>query len=581
MKKITFTFLSFFFVFLLKAQTAPTTNITINQPSAVCNYNTECFTLTANYTVLNSTQEYDISSIPYYFVNRNPSLDSYYSTLDDKYVTLNLPFDFTFFNNTYSSMSMGANGLITFNEIEPDEFCPWNLDTSIPDVDFPIKNAIYGVYQDLNPQISNPELNSIPTLSFRMIGEFPNRKAIYSFYEIGLYECGFQNLGQTSQIVLHETTNIIDINIKRRVPCTTWNQGKGVVGIQNAAGDLAFSPEGRNTGSWSAFEESWRFTPSGESITTFAWYKNGEFLTNENPMIDCDLNENSPSDVYTASVTYNHSPENITEITASENSLVVPIPSIPEPEDIVLCDQNTNFYTVDLTINESIISDFEPFNYEINYHNTFDDALYLLNAIQNPSSYTFYNSNETIYMSVIGFNTGCLYVKSFEISALPSIPPPTGEPVQTFTEGQTLADLIVIGENINWYDQPEGGNLLPITTLLENNTTYYASQTINSCESRMTTAQRFAVLAISSLNLSDVETNFIKISPNPFISNVTIINNKTIGNLEVFSVLGQKIKSFELNNGNNTLNLQNLSSGVYFFKITSENKSQTFKMIKK
>src|SRR5690606_38756966 len=110
------------------------------------------------------------------------------------------------------------------------------------------------------------------------------------------------------------------------------------------------------------------FTPSGESITELAWYKNGEFLTNENPMIDCDLNENSPSDTYTATIIYNHSPDNISEITTSQNSTVIPMPVIAEPENIVLCNQNDGFYTVDLTINEFIISNLNPLAFQISYH---------------------------------------------------------------------------------------------------------------------------------------------------------------------------------------------------------------------
>ncbi|UPQ79135.1 T9SS type A sorting domain-containing protein [Flavobacterium azooxidireducens] len=579
MRKITL-FVSIFSFFLLKAQTAPTASLTIEQPYNVCDYNTECQTLTANYTELYSTSEYEVSSIPYYFVDQSSLINSY-NLLDDKYKTLNLPFDFTFFGNTYSAISIGANGLITFNEVEIDEDCPWQFQTTIPNTNFPIKNAIYGVYQDLNPQISNPETNDYPNLTFKMIGSYPNRKAVYTFYEMGFYVCQYQNQGQTSQIVLHETTNIIDVNIVRRVPCTNWNSGNGLIGIQNIAGNLGFSPPNRNTGSWSAFDESWRFTPSGESITELVWYKNGEFLTNENPMIDCDLNENSPSDTYTATIIYNHSPDNISEITTSQNSTVIPMPVIPEPENIVLCNQNDGFYTVDLTINEFIISNLNPLAFQISYHLSFDEAVNLAYQIQNPSSYVFFNSNQTIYMAIEDYVSGCIYVKPFEISAMPNIAPPNGEPVQSFTEGQTLDDLIVVGENINWYDEPEGGNLLPSTTLLENNTTYYASQTVNGCESRMSTTQRFAILAISSLNLTNFDTNSFQISPNPFLNNVTIINNNTNVNLEVYSVLGQKITSFELINGNNTVNLNNLNSGVYFFKISTDNKSQTFKMIKK
>lgn len=54
-----------------------------------------------------------------------------------------------------------------------------------------------------------------------------------------------------------------------------------------------------------------------------------------------------------------------------------------------------------------------------------------------------------------------------------------------FCPNQTpsLSDITITGQNIQWYDAQSGGNLLPSTTLLQNGMTYYASQTINGCES--------------------------------------------------------------------------------------------------
>lgn len=46
-----------------------------------------------------------------------------------------------------------------------------------------------------------------------------------------------------------------------------------------------------------------------------------------------------------------------------------------------------------------------------------------------------------------------------------------------------LSDISITGQNIKWYDALTGGNILPLTTRLENGVTYYASQTISGCES--------------------------------------------------------------------------------------------------
>ncbi|MEZ0129530.1 hypothetical protein AB9T88_07095, partial [Flavobacterium sp. LBUM151] len=63
--------------------------------------------------------------------------------------------------------------------------------------------------------------------------------------------------------------------------------------------------------------------------------------------------------------------------------------------------------------------------------------------------------------------------------------PPTGNANQPFCTGQnpTIANLQVTGDLIKWYDATSNGNLLSVTTNLVNGKTYYASQTVNSCES--------------------------------------------------------------------------------------------------
>jgi hypothetical protein len=60
---------------------------------------------------------------------------------------------------------------------------------------------------------------------------------------------------------------------------------------------------------------------------------------------------------------------------------------------------------------------------------------------------------------------------------------PSGQNVQYFCNSATVADLVVLGNNIQWYLTPTGGNSLSTSYSLSNDTTYYASQTINGCKS--------------------------------------------------------------------------------------------------
>ena len=63
-------------------------------------------------------------------------------------------------------------------------------------------------------------------------------------------------------------------------------------------------------------------------------------------------------------------------------------------------------------------------------------------------------------------------------------PPTTTWSTQVYTgDDKDLTELEVLGTNLLWYDAATGGNLLPNTTLLVDETTYYASQTLGGVES--------------------------------------------------------------------------------------------------
>ena len=69
---------------------------------------------------------------------------------------------------------------------------------------------------------------------------------------------------------------------------------------------------------------------------------------------------------------------------------------------------------------------------------------------------------------------------------------PTGNASQTFCSAQLpkISDILVTGQNIKWFDA--SGNILPTTALLLDGKTYFATQTVNGCES----TQKLSVTAI-------------------------------------------------------------------------------------
>lgn len=158
------------------------------------------------------------------------------------------------------------------------------------------------------------------------------------------------------------------------------------------------------------------------------------------------------------------------------------------------------------------------------------------------------------------------------ISALPSAVSP-----QTFTAGQTLADLVVTGNGLIWYSDATGATVIPNTTLLVSGTTYYVSQTVvGSCESI-----RLPIQADLALGTPLYELSNLRYYPNPVKDVLNLSYIKNISDVSVFNILGQKVISKLLNSSEYQLDMSNLSAGTYLVKIRVDNMIKTVKVTKK
>ena len=61
---------------------------------------------------------------------------------------------------------------------------------------------------------------------------------------------------------------------------------------------------------------------------------------------------------------------------------------------------------------------------------------------------------------------------------------------------------------------------------------------------------------------------------------MSIPNDGSNSKITIYNSLGQTIIEQNINQSNATLSLENLNSGVYFYKIASANTTQTGKIIK-
>jgi len=105
---------------------------------------------------------------------------------------------------------------------------------------------------------------------WQVAGTAPCRYLVVSWYQVPMFSCN--NLIATQQIVLYETTNIIDIFIQNKPNCSSWNGGYAIEGLNNATGTAGVIVPGRNYPTvWTANNDGQRFTPTGAPQFTFSW----------------------------------------------------------------------------------------------------------------------------------------------------------------------------------------------------------------------------------------------------------------------------------------------------------------------
>ncbi len=83
----------------------------------------------------------------------------------------------------------------------------------------------------------------------------------------------------------------------------------------------------------------------------------------------------------------------------------------------------------------------------------------------------------------------------------------------------------------------------------------------------------------STLSNTSFETNTISVYPNPAINSISFSGLKEVGNAQIYSVLGDKILEHTIE-GNSSLDVSGLPSGVYLIKIISDTKIFETKFIK-
>ncbi|MGV3461425.1 MAG: choice-of-anchor L domain-containing protein [Flavobacterium sp.] len=227
-------------------------------------------------------------------------------------------------------------------------------------------------------------------------------------------------------------------------------------------------------------------------------------------------------------------------------------------------------------------------NMVVTFHLTLADAQAGVAALITP--YVNTANPQTIYVRVQNPGNGCFVVSTFDIGAVDEnyeTPPPTGATTQGFQPGDTLGDIEIDGDNIQWYDNPGSdatGGLAPdsvdvplaLSTLLVDGMTYYASQTRFGRES----ADRLPVTIDSALNAEQLSFRNFSFRPNPVKDVLQLTNGQAIDKVEVYNIVGQIVKTERPGSASSAIDMSSLNSGVYIVKITAANAGKTLKIVK-
>lgn len=156
---------------------------------------------------------------------------------------------------------------------------------------------------------------------------------------------------------------------------------------------------------------------------------------------------------------------------------------------------------------------------------------------------------------------------------------PSGDAEQTLDEGQTLADLIITGEEdavFTWYADADLENELPADTPAEDNTTYFVTQTVGDC----TSDDALAVTVTLTTSANDFDKQAFKVYPNPTKDFFHISYNEEITDVAVINTLGQTVITKAVNATTTQIDMSALPTGNYFVKVNINGTIQTVKVSK-
>lgn len=226
-----------------------------------------CITLKTKIPFIGSSaSDYSVNKTNGFRPNTSPSIATNALNINDQYSSeIALPFDFPFYDITYSSLVVDANGRLSFDLANANSTtAPWSISDGLPSTAYE-RAVIMGVFQDINMTANTSPSRQI---KIEVVGMAPYRKWVLSFYKMPLFQSAcWPKIDNTYQVTLYESVGLIEVHIWERDVCMTWNNGNGIVGIQNYERDKGIMAPGRGPLAFNSpwygnpMNEAWRFAP--------------------------------------------------------------------------------------------------------------------------------------------------------------------------------------------------------------------------------------------------------------------------------------------------------------------------------
>ncbi|MFH7016224.1 T9SS type B sorting domain-containing protein [Flavobacterium sp. FlaQc-47] len=358
--------------------------------------------LTAQFPDIRETNSYTVSSIDYApegnfdegemveikgFLKPNGTFKK-----DDVYsAAIDLPFSFCFYGNLYSQIIISDNGIVSFDttlaELESALAPAAPLPNGLP------KNSIFGVFHDMN---------NLDRVTYIVKGSYPNRKVIINYNNITQFSY-LDTKNSTSQIVLYETSNTIDVYVKDRFINESTDSvfdGNGVfrknavIGITNYDSSAGIAAPGRDSGNWEAHNEAWRFSPNGNTNITIQWFNENNIEISGTRNLKEILVYPTQNTKYKVLVNYNLCvPVSVTNDIEVKFSL--DFPTAKEKTTVAFCVSNGENYIVDLTSYETEINPDSSLSFSY-----FEDQNLTIPISTPKQSYAFLN-NKTVFVKIL------------------------------------------------------------------------------------------------------------------------------------------------------------------------------------